>query len=233
LNFSEITALFGGRFDPPHVGHEQAIAGLFLNPGVRDVLVLPTPQPSHKETVARLEQRIEMARLGLIEPFKKTGAHSVKLDLREIERAKHKPGQPTYSFDTLQEIRRDIPKLAFVIGTDQLSQFTSWHRYQETLKLCHWIVLGRKPEGMDLGRKILAEWESSRLVQKSKVSDQWGVNGAETVMILCPTEAPHLSSTEIRMSIARTGEPPQDLLQAEVSAYLKVNKLYGIRGNKL
>lgn len=228
---SETTALFGGRFDPPHLGHLQAIEGLFENPGVKNVLVLPTPSPAHKETVAPLENRIEMAQLGLVEPFLKSARHSVKLELREIERARRQPHLPTYSYDTLQELRREIPKLAFVIGTDQLASFTSWYRYQDVLKLCHWIVIGRKPEGLDLGRKILAEWEASAIVRKTPTLDLWSISGAETSMILCPTGAPKLSSTEIRTAIARTGEPPVERLQPEVSAYLKVNKLYGIRGN--
>lgn len=230
IHWNECTALFGGRFDPPHLGHLAAIDGLFENPGVKEVWVLPTPTPRHKETQIPLEHRLAMAQRGLVDPFQKMGSKAVRMEMSEIERSLKQPHLPTYTYDTLQDLKRNNPKLAFVIGADQLESFTSWHRFQETLQLSHWIILGRQPHGLDSGHKILAQWEASGIIHKTKKTDQWQISGSEKYLILCPTPARPISSTEIRTALARTGELPKDLLQDEVSAYLKLNKLYGIRG---
>lgn len=209
--WSEMIALFGGRFDPPHQGHFEAVQGLFRVPGVKEVWVIPSPTPPHKAATVSFEHRLEMARLGF---------PGVKLDLREAERAKAQPGLPTYSFDTIQEIRRETPNIAFVIGTDQLEQFHTWHRFPEILGLCHWIILGRKPHGMDKGQAVISEWEASGVLKRNP-----------TFLTLVPTEAADLSSTRIREEISRTGEPPEGALRPAVMAYLKQNRLYGTKGS--
>src|SRR6185437_5876583 len=65
----------------------------------------------------------------------------VVIDPREVQNAS--PGKPSYSFDTLQELRKDDPRIAFVIGADQLQELPRWHRFPEILGLCHWIILKR------------------------------------------------------------------------------------------
>jgi nicotinate-nucleotide adenylyltransferase len=233
--WSETTALFGGRFDPPHLGHAEAIRGLFEQPGIRELWVIPSPTPPHKSAVAPFEHRVELAKLALLRAHPSRDANAIRIDLREADRARLRPDLPTYSFDTIQDIRRENSKIAFVIGTDQLEQLPSWHRFPEVLSLCHWIVLGRKPDGVARAQKVLSEWESSGLVQKTLQSGTagglWWIKGTSSYLNLVPTEAAQISSTEIREQIARTGEPPQDSLSAEVLAYLKQNRLYGIRSD--
>jgi nicotinate-nucleotide adenylyltransferase len=229
--WNETTAIFGGRFDPPHVGHSEAIRGLFREPGVRQVWILPSPTPPHKSATASFEHRAEMAQLGLSKAHPAGDAGAVRVDLREADRARLRPDLPTYSFDTLQEIRCEVSNLAFVIGTDQLEQLHTWHRFPEILGLCHWIVLARKPGGMDRAMVTLREWEGSGLAQKTSRQHVWSLKGSNSYLTLVSTDAAAISSTQIREQIARTGEPPQDSLTAEVLAYLKQNRLYGIRSD--
>jgi nicotinate-nucleotide adenylyltransferase len=218
LTWNDLTAVFGGRFDPPHQGHVEAVLGLFERPGVKQVLILPSPTPAHKPAVATPEQRLEMAKLAFAHP-----KLPIQLDLREFERAS--AGRPTYSFDTLSDMKREFgPSLAFVIGTDQLENLPQWHRFPDVLGLCHWIVLERK--SAPHGGKTFSEWEASGLV--ARVSDHlWRFKAGGTTMTLVPTPAPALSSTAIREQIARTGEPPEAQLPPGVYAYLKNVGLYG------
>ncbi len=231
--WTEMIALFGGRFDPPHLGHTEAIRGLFQTPGVRQVWIIPSPTPPHKPATAEFEHRVELARVGLLHAHPVGDSNAVRLDLREADRTKLRPNLPTYTFDTLQEIRRESSQTAFVIGTDQLEQLHTWHRFPDLLGLSHWIVLARKPQGMERSQRVLNEWEVSGLVQKTSHQGAnqgvWWIKGTNSYLNLVPTEAPELSSTQIREQIARTGEAPQDSLSAEVLAYLKQNRLYGIR----
>ncbi|MCM2322077.1 MAG: nicotinate (nicotinamide) nucleotide adenylyltransferase [Oligoflexia bacterium] len=212
----EVTAVFGGTFDPPHCGHLEAVRGLFRVPGVQRTLVIPSATPPQKPGFAPTEHRLEMTRR-CFAPL----APDVTVDFREAERAVRNPERPSYTFDTLLELRRDLPRLAFVLGADQLARLPSWHRFPEILGLCHWIVLERKPDGGALAAPVLRQWLASGLLRPDFTTREG------TTLQLFPTEAPLISSTAIRQQLARAGEPPNNLLPPEVVIYLKMHRLYG------
>src|ERR1044072_1797188 len=89
--WSNITAVFGGRFDPPHLGHREAVRGLFEHPGVKRVLIVPSASPPHKPTWATAEQRAGMAGLNFKATTKDSFPAEVELDLRELDRARLRP----------------------------------------------------------------------------------------------------------------------------------------------
>lgn len=217
-NWHEVTAIFGGTFDPPHIGHREAVQGLFKDPGVKQVLILPSPTPPHKQSFASIEHRIAMTRLNF---------ENIEINLHEINSA----SSPSFTFNTLQYFRKTIPNLAFVIGADQLKDMPSkWWRFPEILQLCHWIVLERKPLGSTIARPTLTQWETSNLVRSEHNllgPMTWQVLGGNTFLKLVPTDAPPISSTAIREAIARTGKPPEGTLLTAIEAYLKQNRLYG------
>jgi nicotinate-nucleotide adenylyltransferase len=216
--WNEITAVFGGRFDPPHLGHREAVRGLFKFPAVKQVLILPSGSAPHKPALANATQRTEMAKLALSDlPFDCLPAE-IEFDLRELDRARLNPTVPTYSFETIQQLRAIYPKLAFVIGADQLVALPTWHRFPELLTLCHWIVLERKPQGSQLARQTLQEWEASGLVKAQGPNSWETTRKPEFTIQIVPTEAKDVSSTQIREAIARTGEPPADSILPGVLA---------------
>ncbi len=232
--WSEITAVFGGTFDPPHLGHREAVRGLFSDPGVARVWVIPSGQPPHKAAseLCRPQDRLEMARLNFSshpgDPF----PPAVTIDSREIERSERSE-RPSYTYDTLLELGREIGQLAFVVGADQLRDLRSWYRFPEILGLCHWIVLARKPQGEELARKTLQGWSAQGLCRTTSDPTTWqliGEVGGDRFLKLVPTEAPALSSTAIRERLGRTGEPPEGSLHPEVLSYLKSQRLYGTGG---
>lgn len=229
VRWNEVVALFGGRFDPPHLGHLEAVLGLFKFPGVRETWVLPSPSPPHKPAVASIEDRVSMVEL-LFHPTR-LGAESsrIRVDRREIERSRAQPGLPSYSFDTIQAIRREISQPAFVVGADQLESLHQWYRFPMILGLCHWIILCRKPDGLDISLKTIRQWESSGLVRPSDESNVWRIrqDDERTFLMLAATDAPEVSSTAIREAIGRSGEPPAENLSPEVQQYLKRRRLYG------
>src|SRR5688572_17471371 len=112
VNWSEVTAIFGGAFDPPHLGHREAVEGILRNPGVRNVIILPTGDPPLKETRTPAEHRLAMARLGFAN-LREGLSYRVEIDDRETRRP---AGRPSYTIDTIRELRRDLGRtLAFVI----------------------------------------------------------------------------------------------------------------------
>lgn len=218
----EVTAVFGGRFDPPHLGHREAVEGLLKNPGVLRVLVIPSASPPHKPCSASLNQRLEMTRLN----FTDIRLGEVQINTSEIERAAREPNRPSYSFETLIELSRDIPKLAFVIGADQLALIHTWYRFPELLGISNWIVLERKPKGEGIARATLAQWESNGLA-RAEGDRSWRLTHGKS-LLLVSTPARAVSSSEIRETIARTGKASQNGLLPNVDAYLKTHRVYGI-----
>lgn len=237
--WNEVTAIFGGRFDPPHLGHREAVRGLFQNPGVKQVFILPSASPAHKPTFAPASDRAKMAAMTFQSTYPAPLPAEIQMDLRELERGKLQPEHPTYSFETLQELRQTEKNLAFVIGTDQAEGLPTWHRFPEILGLCHWIVLERKPQGAERVQKALQPWVESGLLQvcgdrlwqiRKKSENQFGSKlNSSTFILSVPTEAPAVSSTEIREVISRTGKAPANGLLPDVIGYLKLRRLYGIQ----
>ncbi len=248
MHWNEVTALFGGTFDPPHLGHREAVRGLFELPGVRRVQVIPSADPPHKTGITPAEHRVAMTRLCFSSTPLSAYPAEVRVDLREIERAARYPNIRSYSFDTLLEARSEFGSIAFVIGTDQFKDLPHWYRFPEILGLSHWIVLDRKTDEQteashELLQRTLREFTSSGLLRPASQSAEhmnspssllggqasWAIRDSKTVLQVIPTEAPALSSSAIRQSLGRTGQAPEGSLLAEVEAYLKQNRLYGTR----
>jgi nicotinate-nucleotide adenylyltransferase len=220
MNWHEVTAVLGGTFDPPHLGHREAIAGLFKNPGISRALIIPSFIPPQKPQAVSSEHRVAMTKLCF------SSLPEVVVDTREIERGK-RTAQPSYTFDTLQELKKDYSKLAFVLGSDQLQNLPTWYRFPEILGLCHWIVLARQPDGDRHALKTLAEWQTGGLV---KQTNQLWKTASGTVIGVFETPARQVSSRNIRENMA-LGRPENDLA-AEVKAYLMEHRIYGTRSAK-
>jgi nicotinate-nucleotide adenylyltransferase len=119
--------VFGGAFDPPHAAHvalaQAAIADLQLD----ELRVVPTGQAWHKARgLSPARHRLAMARLAF------SDLPHVVVDPIETLRA-----GPSYSVDTLREFKAQWPdsELFLLMGEDQACALTSWHEWQEVLRL--------------------------------------------------------------------------------------------------
>ncbi|GLR70488.1 nicotinate (nicotinamide) nucleotide adenylyltransferase [Agaribacter marinus] len=132
-----IKAFFGGTFDPPHLGHFQSIDYIQTTLAIRHIDVLPCHIPPHKVSIAN-----EAARLAMCELFIKTRAN-LSINTFELEQ-----NAPSYTFDTLQYLRRQFPSdcLIFIVGEDSWQNFTTWYRWQDILSMCHLLVMPRKAQ---------------------------------------------------------------------------------------
>lgn len=128
--------LFGGTFDPPHVGH-LLMAHLALEQLHADgVWFLPAPAPPHKPTEPPLHYplRVEMVK-ALIQD-------EPRFSLCTIEASMPKP---SYTVDTVRACKRSYPELRFMflIGTDSLAQLPTWHRADELTAEVEFLVATR------------------------------------------------------------------------------------------
>ena len=129
--------VFGGSFDPPHVGHlmiaEQAKQELMLE----KVLFVPAFIAPHKAngTSASAEHRVRMLRLAI------KGNPAFKVSTIELDRK-----GISYTVDTLAEVQRQFPaaELFLIIGSDNLLDFQTWKSPREILGMSRLAVYERK-----------------------------------------------------------------------------------------
>jgi nicotinate-nucleotide adenylyltransferase len=119
--------VFGGAFDPPHVAHVALARAALDQLQLDQLLVFPTGQAWHKaQVMSAPEHRLAMTRLAFGD-----------LPLTEIdEREMRRPG-PTYTIDTLRELKAEQPtaELFLVMGEDQAIALTRWHEWEAILDL--------------------------------------------------------------------------------------------------
>lgn len=135
---SERIGLFGGTFDPPHLGHLILAAEAQAQLGLERVLWVLTPQPPHKpgRPITPLEHRLAMLRCALAD------APGFEISLVEVER----PG-PHYTADTVEILHQRNPNTALflLIGGDSLRDLPGWRRPAEILARVAGLGVMRRP----------------------------------------------------------------------------------------
>jgi nicotinate-nucleotide adenylyltransferase len=127
-------ALFGGSFDPPHVGHVLAVAYAAATGGFDRVLVVPVFAHAFDKALSPFEHRVEMARLAMS-------------DLRsaEVTSVERELGAPSRTLGTVTHLLREHPdwRLRVVVGADVLADTDQWLGFEELTRLAPLFVLGR------------------------------------------------------------------------------------------
>ena len=141
--------IFGGTFDPPHVGH------LILASEARDQLNLDctiwvlTPDPPHKlgQDIATLEHRLAMVELAISKDA------DFSLSYVDVNR----PG-PHYTLDTVKILKQEYPEhaLIYLMGGDSLQDLPSWYKSNDFLAAVDGIGVMRRP-GDDIDLSELTE----------------------------------------------------------------------------
>ena len=135
--------IYGGTFNPPHIGHvhaaQEAASALQLD----KLLIIPDNIPPHKELPEHAPtnaQRLEMVRLAF------GGIPCAEVSEMELQRA-----GKSYSVDTVRALRRKYPdaELFLLMGSDMLKIFHLWNEPEEIVRLRQTGVLcpGRRGRG--------------------------------------------------------------------------------------
>ncbi|MGN1306601.1 MAG: nicotinate (nicotinamide) nucleotide adenylyltransferase [Faecousia sp.] len=194
--------IFGGSFNPPHLGHLLAVREFQRELALDLVLMIPAAVPPHKkltENSPSAQHRLEMTRLAAQE-LPDTRVLSLELE-REGE---------SYTADTVEALRREYPhdELFLLMGTDMFFSFDAWYQPQRIAKEVTLAVAHRdKDDGQQL--RACAEQLQERF-------------GARTVFVE-NRYLPH-SSTSVRAMLAF--DCAESYLPAQVLAYIRENRLY-------
>lgn len=189
--------LFGGSFNPPHIGH-RIFAGVFKEKGNLDqVWVMVNPEPPHKSDIHLIDYhyRLEMSKMN----FNSMDG----VIINEIETSLP---SPHYTIDSLKHIISLYPDCTFYlcIGEDSLRTFDSWKSPNEIFSLVDLFVVKRDNATDKLPNIVLQNSDKIHWLE------------ADTIPI---------SSNMIRSKLKR-GEDISEYLLPEVHDYIKKHKLY-------
>jgi nicotinate-nucleotide adenylyltransferase len=126
--------VMGGTFDPIHHGHLVAASEVAQSFDLDEVVFVPTGRPWQKDEVSSSEHRYLMTVIATASNPRFTVSRV------DIDRA-----GPTYTIDTLRELKRDRPtaELFFITGADAIAQILSWRDHDELWDLAHFVAVSR------------------------------------------------------------------------------------------
>ncbi|MGE0624604.1 MAG: nicotinate-nucleotide adenylyltransferase [Pseudomonadales bacterium] len=202
--------LFGGTFDPVHLGHLHAADVVCRVLGLDELRLVLSARPSHKtDTGASLEHRWAMLQLAC------AGDARLVPDDREMRRSR-----PSYTVETLEAIRERSPDacLSWVIGSDAFALLPTWHRWREVLKLANLVVLTRPGPFPALGEDMRA------LIERHRVASLSGCHSGGILMV--DNAMKEIAAADIRTAIAE-GRDVSHLLPPPVATYIRAHHLYG------
>ena len=127
-------ALFGGSFDPPHVGHVLAVRYLLVTGAVDEVLIVPVYEHAFHKQLTQFEVRLELLRLAF--------ADETRVTVSSVEQSLPRPN---YTLNTVKALADQFPQAQFrlVVGADVLPDLDKWHHFEELRSLAPLLVLGR------------------------------------------------------------------------------------------
>ncbi len=211
-------AVFGGTFDPVHLGHLVPAIRAQETFGFDRIVFVPAGDPPHKrgEPLTAFSHRFAMLALAT-QPYETLLVSDLEL---------HRDG-PTYTVDTLRLVReRWRPEhLYFLMGSDSFSQIATWHRWQELVDLAHLVVLHRTTSwGEELAATVPDVLRPRLRPTRSFAPVPDPEPGPPSVYLLEHEPFP-VSATHLRERL-RGGQTISELVPPEVYRYIVKYRLY-------
>lgn len=212
----QLTAIFGGTFDPIHYGHIKPAIALARLVGLERITLLPNNVPPHRpQPEASAQQRLTMVQLAIAD----TAGSLFDIDDRELRR--DNPSWTVETFETLRRERGAEAPLGFIIGQDSLLTLPQWHRGLELLDSCHLLVCARPGYGGKMATPALQTWIESRLTGDISQLHRRPAG----LIYLAPTPELSISASLIRER-RHAGLRCNDMLSPSVQRYIDEQGLY-------
>ena len=203
----ERIGIFGGSFNPPHIGHMQAAQAAVRALQLDRLLMMPVNQPPHKEACADLpgpQQRLAMLQIACKE--------DPVLQVSDMEISR---GGVSYTVDTVAAVRALYPdaQLFLLMGSDMFLSFQNWKYPEKILSQVSLAVFCRGEKG-----------------EKEKIhSQKAALEQAGHLVYLIENEVVEISSTQLRRLLAFGCAGA--FLPDGVGDYIRKNGLYHIRAD--
>ena len=191
-------AVFGGTFNPPHLGHMAAAEACIEALSLDRLILMPTRVPPHKDLPAGSatpEQRLEMCRIA-----------AVQIPRCEVSDLELRREGLSYTADTVEELAAHYPgdTLWLVMGTDMLLSFDRWREPERILRYARLAVAARD------------ENDRAHIAEKAALLRE--TMGARIDVV--ENAALPVSSTQVREDLALT------MVHPAVAGYIRANGLY-------
>lgn len=131
---TKLRAIFGGTFDPPHLGHLQPLLWVLDTLQMDSCELIPSHIPVHKQASASVEHRVKMTEL--------FAQQDPRLIVNNIEILQN---TPSYTINTLDILKKQYPQdaLCFIMGLDAFLGLPSWFKPEKIIARCHIVVMMR------------------------------------------------------------------------------------------
>jgi len=209
--------LFGGTFNPIHLGHLRSAEEIRESFELGQVIFIPASSPPHKDKgdILPASQRAQMVRLAI--------ADNPRFAFSEVEL--RRPGK-SYSVETVTHFRQQFgpdTELYFILGLDAFLEINTWKEYAAIFALCHFIVMTRP--GFE--KNFTPEHLPVEMAKDFCYDNKRGGYAHRSGFCVFPKEitALDISSTQIRQNI-RKHHSVKYLLPEPVEAFIYQNKLY-------
>ncbi len=195
--------IFGGTFNPPHLGHLICAQEAYLQLGLDRVLLMPARMPPHKtvDEEPGPEHRLELCRLAV------NGDQRFAVSDLEMKR-----DGPSYTVDTLEELHSQDPdtEMFLIVGGDVAAGLPQWHEPERVLSLATLAIAKR------------------RGTPRASIEEALGTlrGGDRACFFRMPRVA--FSSTMVRDRV-RSGQPIRYIVPDGVDNYINEHELYGGR----
>ena len=200
--------IFGGAFDPIHVGHLVLAERVRDEAGLDLVRFLPSYKPPHKtdRDLTRFETRCDMVTLAT------TGQPAFVLDAIEKELP-----PPSYTVNTLRELaaRHPADEFSLIIGADSLHDLPTWYEPRELLKLAELVVVPRPGVG---------------LVTAGELAASLGVDASEVRLRVVACPLMEVASRDLRRRVGE-GKSVRYLVPRAVEEFVRERGLYAARAD--
>ena len=211
--------IFGGTFNPIHLGHLRAAEEVREQLDLAQMILVPSATPPHKDgtpadPIAPAELRVAWVRAAI------AGNPALGVDDLELRR-----GGPSYTVQTVRAIHaRTAPELpVFTIGCDAFAELDTWHDPDALLREAHLAVMTRPPD-----RRTLADW-MPRCAQGAVELAPDGLSarhrGAPSWIRRVEVTALDISSSQIR-SLLRAGRSVRYVVPETVREAIEQSGVY-------
>ncbi len=197
--------IFGGTFNPIHVGHMVIAKFILEDKGLDEILFVPCALPPHKgnKDLVSGEDRLRMVELAV--------ASEPKFEASDIELRR---GGKSYSIQTVEELKALFEpgaKFFFIIGADSLHEISTWKDIDRLSELCDFIVIARRGYP-------LSDLSPEKLTVKEGIFRRLIAGIVESPLM-------DVSSTDIRDRI-RAGKDIESLVPEAVAEFITRRGLY-------
>jgi len=196
--------VFGGTFDPVHIGHLILAEQCREQAGLDEVWFIPAPRPPQKQRkpVTAFAHRVEMLSLAI------AGNPSFRIDELEKDRT-----GPSYTVDTLQELTVRDPSLDlhFIMGSDSLRDLPVWHKPARIVELATLVIAVRPSH-------LVPPLTELRQAMKLPETTAIRLQVVQTLFV-------DISSTDLRCRVQK-GRSLRYLVPRAVECYIQQHRLY-------